>query len=124
MNKPFKNKGFTLIEILLALAIIAIALTALLRSSSQNISNTTRIKEKSIHHWVEMQGIAAIQLGLIPIHLNQEISQMTTMCGQKVYWRASLMPTDISSTEKIIIKVSNTATGPFTDELIAYRYVS
>jgi len=123
MNMPFNNKGFTLIEVLLALAIIAIAITALLRSSSQNIANTTRIKEKSIHHWVEMQGIAAIQLGLIPIHLNQEISQMTTMCGLKVYWRAILKPTAISSTEQIIIKVSNAASGPFTDELIAFRYV-
>lgn len=116
------NQGFTLIEVLLALAVLAIALTALFKATAQNVSQTHRIKEKTISHWVAMQGVAAIQLGLIPIMPNQEITQVTTMLGQQWYWRATLTPTPVKSMEQINIRVSNKQSGPFGDLLIAFRY--
>ena len=119
----YKYHGFTLIEVLLALSIIAIALTALLRATAQNVAHTQRIKDKSISHWVEMQGVTAIQLGLVNINLNQEISQVTTMLGQRWYWRATLTSTPVKTTQQISITVSNKPAGPFTDTLIAFRYV-
>ena len=114
--------GFTLIEVLLALAIIAIALTALLKATSQDIEHTARIKEKTIAHWVGMQGVTAIQLGLVPINLNQEITEVTTLLGERWYWRAALSPTALKNTQQITITVSNKPAGPFTDPLIAFRY--
>ena len=119
-----KDLGFTLIEVLLALAIIAIALTALLKATSQNIEHTTRLKEKSIAHWVAMQGITAIQLGLIPVNLNQDMTKVTSMLGQRWYWRITLASTSIHNVQKITITVSNKPTGPFTDPLIGFRYLS
>lgn len=122
-NSPFKNaRGFTLIEVLLALAVIAIALTALLKATSEDVSLTQRIKEKSISHWVAMQGVNTIQLGMIPINLNQEITQVTSMLGQRWYWRAKLTPTSVSSMQQISITVSPHQAGPFKDQLIAFRY--
>ena len=118
-----RNKGFTLIEVLLALAVIAIALTALLKATSQNVANTARIKEKLISHWVAMQGVTTIQLGLLPMNLNQEVTEVTTMLGQRWYWRAKITETTIQNTQKITITVSNKPAGPFTDPLIAFRYI-
>ncbi len=116
-------QGFTLIEVLLALAVIAIALTALLRATGQNVAHTQRIKEKSISHWVAMQGVAAIQLGLVVVPPNQEITEVTTMLGQRWYWRAKLIQTPIKTAQQINITVSKNPAGPFTDLLIAYRYM-
>lgn len=117
-----RYKAFTLIEVLLALAVIAIALTALLKATAQSVAHTQQIKEKSISHWVAMQGVTAIQLGLVSINLNQEITEVTTMLGQRWYWRAKLTPTTVQSTQKITITVSNKQVGPFRDQLIAFRY--
>lgn len=48
MPKTKLVSGFTLIEVLLALTVIAIALTALLKATAQNTDNTHRIKEKQL----------------------------------------------------------------------------
>lgn len=119
----FKKAGFTLIEVLLALAIIAIALTALLKVTSQNIDNTQRIKEKSIGHWVAMQGVSMIQLKLVQLDSGQESTQATTMLGQKWFWRAKITATPIKTIQRMTISISLNQSGPFREELTAYRYV-
>lgn len=114
--------GFTLIEVLLALAIIAIALTALLKATASNVTNTNRIKEKTISHWIAVQGVSMIQLGLVPIKSNEEITQVTTLLGQRWYWRAKLSPSIIESVEQITIRISQNQAGPFESPLYAFKY--
>lgn len=115
--------GFTLVEVLLALAIIAIALTALLKSLAQNVENTRRIKEKTVSHWIALQGVAMVQLGLLQITPNQETTQDTTMLNEHWYWRAKVSSTPLKSIQLITVFVSTEKTGPFREELQAFRYV-
>lgn len=117
-------RGFTLIEVLLALSVIAIALTALLKASSQNIDNTHRIKEKNISHWIAMQGVAMIQLNLLQVSSSQESTQVTNMLGQKWYWRAKASNTPIKKIQMLTISVSSKQSGPFRQELIGFRYLN
>ena len=121
-NLKTKNSGFTLIEVLLALAIIAIALTALLKATAQNVSNTQRLKEKTISHLIAMQGLAMVQLNLVQPLPSQELTKVTTMLGQRWYWRAGLSQTPIKSMQQITIKVSKHQAGPFADPHIGFRY--
>ncbi len=114
--------GFTLIEVLLALTIIAIAFTALIKATTQMISNTQRIKEKTISHWVAMQGVSMIQLGLLAVNANEEVTKVTKMLGQRWYWRVKITPTAIKSMQQIIVTVSKKQTGPFGDPLVAFKY--
>lgn len=127
MNSNFRlitqKAGFTLIEVLLALAIIAIALTALLKVTAQNIENTHRIKEKTISHWVAMQGVSMIQLNLIQVNQSQESTQATTMLGERWYWRAKISSTPLKKVQQITISVSTNQSGPFREELTAFRYL-
>ena len=116
-------KGFTLIEVLLALAIIAIALTAMLKVTAQNIANTQRIKEKTISHWIAMQGVSMVQLNLIQVTSAQESTQVTNMLNQKWYWRAKVASTPIKKIQQITISVSQKQAGPFYEELTAFRYL-
>ena len=47
-------KGFTLIEVLVALAIIATAMAAVMMTISANVQNATGLKERTFAHWVAM----------------------------------------------------------------------
>lgn len=116
-----QQKGFTLIEVLLALSVIAIALTALFKATAQNVSHTQRIKEKTISHWVAMQGVSMVQLGLLQLG-NQEVTKVTSMLGQRWYWRVKLNSTLIKSVQQITITVSRNQAGPFRDPLVAFWY--
>ncbi len=120
--KP-KMRGFTLVEVLLALAVIAIALTALLKATAQNIENTQRIKEKTIGHMVAMQGISMIQLNLVQVNSSQESTQATTMLGERWYWRAKISKTPFKNIQQITISISLKQAGPFREELTAFRYL-
>jgi general secretion pathway protein I len=119
-----KYTGFTLIEVLLALSVMAIALTALLKVTGQNITNTQRIKEKTISHWIAMQGVSMIQLNLVTLNPSQDSTQVTTMLNQKWYWRAKVSNTPIKKMQQITISMSQQQSGPFSEELIAFRYLT
>lgn len=49
--------GFTLIEILVALAIIAIALTAVVAETGQHVSSTIHMRDRTLAHWVAMNRV-------------------------------------------------------------------
>lgn len=56
------KKGFTLLEILVALAVLALALSAIVVESSNNIRNAATLRDKTLAHWVAMNKIAEIQI--------------------------------------------------------------
>lgn len=117
------HQGFTLIEVLVSLLIVAIALAAIIKMTSSNISNTGRVKKRTISHMVQMHAINLIQLNLIP-HNQYQISQATTMFKQKWYWRANVDKTADNHIKKLTILISDNSSGPFDHPLTAYYYQS
>jgi len=67
MLSPLKksNNGFTLIEILIALTILSIALTAIIKSTSQNIKDTYYLQHKTIATWIGTEMIHEAQAGIV-----------------------------------------------------------
>ncbi len=121
--KLMKNRnGFTLIEVLVALAILAIALTALLKTSAENINYTNRIKEKTIKHWVAMQAINQIQMHQLALRVGLPTTKSFKAFGTTWYFQAKLTPTPINSIQKITVEVSNQQHGPYTDPLVAFYH--
>lgn len=55
-------KGFTLLEILVALACLSIALVAGLKTSGSAVRNATGLKERTLAHWVTTNRAAELEL--------------------------------------------------------------
>ena len=59
------SQGFTLVEVLIALVILAISLTALVKASSSDIENTTYLQNKALAHLVGQEAVTLIKLNAI-----------------------------------------------------------
>jgi len=95
--------GMTLIEVLVALVIIAVALSAAIRSVNASISNTDYLKEKSFAHWVVMNEVAEQQFNNLSGASNEwkkvEMAEKTWHVNTKVD------TTDVKSLLRIETKV-------------------
>ncbi len=57
-----KQAGFTLMEVLIALAVLAIALGAIIQSVAANTSNAAYLRDRTFAHWVAMNRVAEMQV--------------------------------------------------------------
>jgi len=55
-------KGFTLIEVMIALLVIGLAMSALIGTVGSASSNTAWLQEKTFAHWVAMNQMTTLQL--------------------------------------------------------------
>lgn len=56
-----KHQGFTLLEVLVAMAVLALALGAITQSIGSSTSNIAHLKSKTYAHWVAMNRVAEHQ---------------------------------------------------------------
>lgn len=100
--------GFTLIEVLIALAIVAIALMALVKASSYDVNAADHLKQKNIAAWVAMTINTQLQTGQLAIQSQQGTQNMFQ---QNWYWTVQRTQTPDPGIDKLTISVSNTADG-------------
>jgi len=101
-----KMTGLTLIEVLIALAIVAIALTAVIKAASQNIRSTAYLQHKTIAMWVGRQVLNEIRVGALKLpEEGDKTEQATTMLGQNWRWQAEQKPTPNNRIKKIEVNV-------------------
>ena len=86
-----KHSAFTLLEILVALAILAIAFLAILRTTESNIANSIHVKKSLAAHWIAMNVLSKLELGLIekPADGN-DVSANVSMLNSQWHWVAHI----------------------------------
>lgn len=102
----YREQGLTLIEVLIALAIAAIALTAVIKASSQSIRGTAYLQNKSIAMWVAQEVLTEARLGLIVLPpLTDPMRRSITMLGREWYLEAGGEETPNKRIRKISVLV-------------------
>ena len=118
------KSGFTLIEVLVALAIVSIALTAVIKVSSQNIKNTFYIQEKTIALWVASDIINEMRLGVIKVPEKSEmIEEKKEMLNQSWPYTVNLSNTPNLHIKKIYVVVYTPREKKELIHLESYLYV-
>lgn len=80
------NHGFTLVEVLVALAVLTIALAAVMRAMSQSIDTSGNLRDRTIAMWVAQNRLATHQIQHDWPELNTS-EGTTDMVGREWRWR-------------------------------------
>lgn len=113
------DRGFTLLEVIIALVILAIALTALISTLSNTTNRLSYIRDKTVAHWVANNQLNLMQLKLqkIPTPSNPSIGT-SIMCRGQWHWEAKL-DTINNQTARVIITVSDSSSKKI-DSLVGF----
>ncbi len=99
-----KPSGFTLLEILVALAIISIVMLATLHGGGSATHNAEYLKLRTLAHWVAMNKAAELQISRewLPI---EERRGETVMAEKRWYWSVYGKKTDYPDMRQAHVKV-------------------
>jgi len=112
--------GFTLVEILVALAIVAVALSAGMRALAQATDGATLLKQRTLALWVAQNRLAAAQLAAPWPAIGSE-DGVAAQAGSRFQWRQTISGTPNPAFRKIEIVVVDPATpGYALASLVGY----
>ncbi len=105
LNITHRNQtAFTLIEVLVALTIIAITLGAIIKTSSNQAANTTYLKQKTIGSWVALNMHNQLLLEKIWPSLGKSTDSVS-MANHEWHWQREIQKTLSPDTRKIIYRI-------------------
>ncbi len=97
-------RGFTLIEVLVALAIVAIGMAAVLGALSSSAGTLSYLRDKTFAQWVALNQIANDRLsGQQPPTGNSNGD--TDFAGRKWHWRQEVVATQVPGVVRIDVRV-------------------
>lgn len=104
MHIPAKHLGFTLVEVMVALSIIAIGLAAVLSTVASTTVNSAYLRDKTFAHWVAQNQLAEVELTDVKPKFgftdgNEKLAGMTW------YWTRKVDKTEDPDTSRVEITV-------------------
>ena len=100
------SRGFTLIEVMVALAIVAFSLTAVAASMNQMIESANAMRDRTFASWIAQNKITEMRLaGVVP--------EVSTTSGELEYgntewaWEAVVSETGIENFMRVDVSVSH-----------------
>ena len=112
--------GFTLLEVLIALVVIAIPLLAIMESVTLNVSNAVYLRDRTMAHWVAMNAVAQEQLAAQWTDAG-EYKDEVTMVRKTWYSKVKVSTTDDQDVRRLDVEVraDKDAAEPL-ETLVAY----
>lgn len=111
--------GFTLLEVMVALAILAIALGAAIKGASANAANAGYMRDKTLAQWVAMNVVAELQLQ-VDWPAPGERRGRVEMAGVSWKWSAQITPTFDESIRRLDVAVGAENEAESYVQLVAY----
>ena len=99
-----RARGFTLLEVMVALAVIAIGLGAVITEASRNISNASLLEAKTLAHWIATNKVVEMQVSKAWPSTGEESGDVE-MAGRDWYWTVITIDTPYDRMRRIDVEV-------------------
>jgi general secretion pathway protein I len=98
------DTGFTLIEVLAALVIVALGMLGVIEAVTQAARNGTYLREKTLAHWIAMNVITERRLGGSQVEVG-ETSGDLEFANQDWHWTLRVTQTQVESMRRMEVSV-------------------
>lgn len=102
---PDSQRGFTLIEVMVALAIAALSLGAVAAAVSQMVESATAMQRRTYASWIAQNQIAEMRLANVLPEVGEE-SDEVEFAGREWTWRATISETSVENLFRVDVEVS------------------
>ena len=126
LSRPSRNRAFTLVEVMVALAVVAIAVPALLLTLSQQLDGTRYLQDRTQAQWIAANRLAELRLvaaakGTLQTGL---ITGSEEMAGRIWYWWSESEGTQVPGFFRYEVTVSDSEDGFTTPLHVLDGYVT
>lgn len=119
------QSGFTLVEVMVAVAIVAVALPAVLFSVMQQIDGVAYLRNKTIAHWVALNQLeeARITNHTTGKLLRGRSTGKEDMAGQSWYWSIDAKKTDMKGFFRLEVEVRDVEGDEAEPLILMYGFI-
>jgi general secretion pathway protein I len=103
-----RTRGFTLVEVLVALIIVAAGAGAVLAALNTAAGSATYLRERSFASWIAANRIAETRLQTTPAQNGKREGELD-YAGQRWSWREEILDTEIPGLRRVEVSVRRTA---------------
>jgi general secretion pathway protein I len=98
------QRGFTLIEVLAALVIVALGMIAAIQAVTQSARNGAYLREKTLAHWIGMNVVTERRLQSSPPDVAESTGRLE-YAGQQWQWGMKVTQTQVASLRRMDVAV-------------------
>lgn len=99
------SRGFTLLEVLVALGIFALVAASILTVSSRSLQNAARLEDKTLAMWVADNRLSEMQLAEVPAGDGRDQGE-SEFAGRRWEWRSEVAATSEPAMRRVIVLVA------------------
>lgn len=99
-----RNRAFTLIEVMVALLVVAIGMLGAITAVSQAAGNSGYLRDKTVAHWVGMNQLTLVRLQKSAPGIDKS-SDEVEMAGRRWKWTMDVTQTPVDTIRRIDISV-------------------
>jgi general secretion pathway protein I len=104
LTRAHRVRGFTLIEVLVALMIVAVGLTALMVAVNGTARTSGFLRDKTLAQWIALNRLAEVRLNLVKFGQNTDTGELD-FGNRKWHYDTRYFDTSIASMKRVVVRV-------------------
>src|SRR5580704_14858308 len=104
MSSPATSRGFTLVEVLVALTVVALGLTALMVAVSGAARTSGYLRDKTLAQWIALNRISEVRLTVNRTGQTNDTGELQ-FANRTWHYDTRYYDTSIQSMKRIVVRV-------------------
>lgn len=118
-----RSAGFTLLEVLVALAIFAMVAASVLTATARSLQTAARLEDKTLAMWIADNRLTELQLDANPPAEGRDQGDLE-FAGRRWQWQSEIQTTSEPGMRRVSLWVAPYAQGGLRDDLRERAVVS